>query len=93
MKDVEQTVLRLFAEKLCVRPVEIPLDAHIVRDLGATSLDEVEMILVLEDEFQIEVPDEYASQIGTVQDLIEAINERLMLASRYADGSNVPINR
>jgi acyl carrier protein len=85
MRDVERTVRRLIAEKLSVSAAEIPLDAHVERDLGATSLDGVEMILTLEEEYHIEVPDERAAEIKTVRDLIEALDEGLMFASRSAE--------
>lgn len=73
---IEDKVRKLIAEKLDVDISEVVLDASLIDDLGADSLAIVELIMTMEEEFDIEVPDEDAEQLATVRDAINYINEK-----------------
>ncbi len=75
--SVEDKVKRIIAERLEIDPGDISLDAEFISDLGADSLDIVELLMSLEDEFDLEISDEEAEQIKTVKDAVDYINERL----------------
>ncbi len=71
MSDIEQRVKKIVAEQLGVAEAEIKLESSFVDDLGADSLDTVELVMALEDEFEIEIPDEQAEKITTVQQAVD----------------------
>ncbi|HSG90649.1 MAG TPA: acyl carrier protein [Pseudomonadales bacterium] len=71
MSSVEERVKKLICEQLGVKEDEVKADASFVEDLGADSLDTVELVMALEEEFETEIPDEEAEKITTVR---EAIN-------------------
>jgi acyl carrier protein len=71
MSSIETQVKSIVAEQLGVKAEEVTNDASFVDDLGADSLDTVELVMALEEEFDTEIPDEDAEKITTVQ---EAIN-------------------
>ena len=71
MSDIEQRVKKIVAEQLGVAEDEIKLKSSFVDDLGADSLDTVELVMALEDEFEIEIPDEQAEKITTVQQAVD----------------------
>lgn len=60
MSDIEQRVKKIVAEQLGVAEADIKIDSSFVDDLGADSLDTVELVMALEDEFEMEIPDEQA---------------------------------
>jgi acyl carrier protein len=76
MSTVEQQVKAIVAEQLGVKQEQVTNDASFVDDLGADSLDTVELVMALEEEFEIEIPDEDAEKITTVHQAIDYINER-----------------
>ena len=76
-KPVERRVIEIIVEQLGVSEEEVALEASFVDDLGADSLDLVELIMALEEEFGLEISDEEAEKIQTVQDVISYINEHI----------------
>ena len=76
MSNIEERVKKIVAEQLGVKE-DIANDASFVDDLGADSLDTVELVMALEEEFECEIPDEEAEKITTVQLEIDYINTNL----------------
>lgn len=76
MSNIEQRVKKIVAEQLGVKD-DIANDSSFVDDLGADSLDTVELVMALEEEFECEIPDEEAERITTVQLAIDYINANL----------------
>lgn len=74
--SIESRVKEIITEQLGVDEKEVVLNASFVDDLGADSLDTVELVMALEEEFDIEIPDEDAEKIITVSDAINYINEK-----------------
>lgn len=74
--DVAERVKKIIVEQLGVDNSEVTPDASFVEDLGADSLDTVELIMVLEEEFGIEIPDEDAEKIVHVKDAVQYIKDR-----------------
>ena len=77
MENIEQRVKKIVAEQLGVIDSAIKIDSSFVDDLGADSLDTVELVMALEEEFECEIPDEEAEKITTVQQAIDYINAHL----------------
>ena len=73
MSSVEDQVRAIIAEQLGIKTDEIKNDASFVDDLGADSLDTVELVMALEEEFETEIPDEQAEKITTVQNAIDYV--------------------
>jgi len=71
--SVEVKIRAIIAEQLGLREEEIKNDSNFVEDLGADSLDIVELIMAMEEEFELEIPDEDAEKILTVQDCIDYV--------------------
>ena len=67
MENIEARVKKIVAEQLGVNEAEVKIDSSFVDDLGADSLDTVELVMALEEEFETEIPDEEAEKITTVQ--------------------------
>ena len=72
--NIEQKVKAIIAENLGVSEEEIKPASSFIEDLGADSLDIVELVMQMEEEFEVEIPDEEAENIKTVQDAINYIN-------------------
>ena len=77
MSSVEERVKKIVAEQLGVKEEEVNTGSSFVEDLGADSLDTVELVMALEEEFETEIPDEEAEKITTVQLAIDYINNNL----------------
>ncbi|MBL6715128.1 MAG: acyl carrier protein [Pseudomonadota bacterium] len=71
--SVEERVKKLICEQLGVKEDEVSDDASFVEDLGADSLDTVELVMALEEEFETEIPDEEAEKITTVREAIDYV--------------------
>jgi len=76
MATVDERVKKIIAEQLGVEEDEVTPEASFVEDLGADSLDTVELVMALEEEFEIEIPDEDAEKILTVGKALEYIKEK-----------------
>jgi acyl carrier protein len=76
-KTVERRVIEIIVEQLGVGEDEVTPEASFIDDLGADSLDLVELIMAMEEEFGLEISDEEAEKIQTVQDVINYINEHI----------------
>jgi acyl carrier protein len=77
MDNIEQRVKKIVAEQLGVNEADIKNESSFVDDLGADSLDTVELVMALEEEFECEIPDEEAEKITTVQQAIDYVNNNL----------------
>ena len=80
VENVEAKVKSIIGEQLGVGESEIRLESSFTDDLGADSLDIVELVMAIEEEFDIEIPDEEAENIKTVKDAIDYINEHMRAA-------------
>ncbi len=77
MSDIEQRVKKIVAEQLGTKEADVKNTTSFVDDLGADSLDTVELVMALEEEFDCEIPDEEAEKITTVQQAVDYINKNL----------------
>lgn len=73
MSTIEERVKKIVVEQLGVKEEEVTLEASFVDDLGADSLDTVELVMLLEEEFDTEIPDDEAEKINTVQAAVDYI--------------------
>ena len=74
MENVEQRVMKIVAEQLGVNESEVKRESSFVDDLGADSLDTVELVMALEEEFDCEIPDEEAEKITTVKQAVDYVS-------------------
>jgi len=72
--SVEERVQKIVCEQLGVSQEEVKLEASFIDDLGADSLDTVELVMAFEEEFEIEIPDEEAEEISTVKNAVDYIS-------------------
>jgi len=77
MADAIERVKAIIAEQLGVKPEEVTPEASFVEDLGADSLDTVELVMALEEEFGIEIPDEDAEKMASVGDAVKYIDDKI----------------
>lgn len=77
MSTIEERVKKIVVEQLGVSEDEVKPESSFVDDLGADSLDTVELVMALEEEFDTEIPDEDAEKISTVQSAIDYINSNV----------------
>lgn len=77
MSTIEERVTKIIVEQLGVKAEDVKLESSFVEDLGADSLDTVELVMALEEEFDTEIPDEEAEKISTVQSAVDYINANL----------------
>lgn len=75
--DVDKHVKDILVDRLRVSPEKVVPDALIVQDLGADSLDQVELVMAVEDYFDIDIPDVDVENIKTVKDLIKYVNDKV----------------
>lgn len=73
MSSIEERVIKIIVEQLGVEEADVKPSASFVEDLGADSLDTVELVMALEEEFETEIPDEEAEKINTVQAAIDYV--------------------
>lgn len=73
MSSIEERVQKIIVEQLGVKPEDVKPAASFVEDLGADSLDTVELVMALEEEFETEIPDEEAEKISTVQAAVDYV--------------------
>jgi acyl carrier protein len=76
MEDIEARVRKIVAEQLGVAEADIKNESSFVEDLGADSLDNVELVMALEEEFETEIPDDDAEKITTVQQAIDYVKQQ-----------------
>ena len=72
-----EKIQKVISERLGVKPEEIKLESSFVDDLGADSLDTVELVMALEEEFEIEIPDEEAEKMNRVADVVSYIESKI----------------
>ncbi|MFC3852981.1 acyl carrier protein [Salinispirillum marinum] len=77
MSTIEERVKKIVCEQLGAKEEDVTPQASFVDDLGADSLDTVELVMALEEEFETEIPDEEAEKLASVQDAIDYINAHL----------------
>ena len=75
MADIEQKVKDIIVEQLGVNEEQVTPDAKFIEDLGADSLDTVELVMAFEEEFEIDVPDEEAEKLQSVGDVINYVEK------------------
>jgi len=75
--EIEERVTRIIVEQLGVKPEEVSPDADFVDDLGADSLDTVELVMAFEEEFNFEISDEEAERMRKVKDVVEYVSKRV----------------
>ena len=76
MAEIEAKVKKIISEQLGVPEADVKLESSFVNDLGADSLDTVELVMALEEAFSVEIPDEDAEKIATVQNAIDYIKAK-----------------
>lgn len=76
-QDILQKVRKIVSEQLSVDMGDVKAESSFANDLGADSLDTVELVMALEEEFDIEIPDEAAEGIGTVQAAVDYIKDKV----------------
>jgi len=75
--DIEQRIKRIIVDQLGVKPEQVTITADLVRDLGVDSLDTVELVMAIEEEFGFEIQDEAAERLKTVGDIVDYVNKKL----------------
>ncbi len=75
-KSIEQRVKDIIVEQLGVKPEQVTPEAKFIEDLGADSLDTVELVMALEEEFGNEIPDEQAEKLQSVNDVIKYVEDQ-----------------
>lgn len=78
MSDIEERIKKIIVEQLNVEEDQVTPTAHFVEDLGADSLDNVEMVMAFETEFEIEIPDEDTEKITNMQEAVAYVQKRAM---------------
>ncbi len=76
MSDIQERIVKVICEQLDVEASQVTAEAHFIDDLGADSLDTVELVMAFEEEFDVEIPDDMAEQIKTVNDVIALVADK-----------------
>ena len=92
MSTVQDRVRKIVVEQLGVKEDELTNDASFVDDLGADSLDTVELVMALEEEFETEIPDEKAEKITTIQEAINYIESNLEDKQMFLGYTEIPVD-
>ncbi|MBD2389515.1 acyl carrier protein [Aphanizomenon flos-aquae NRERC-008] len=79
--DIFEKVKKIVVEQLSVEAEKVTPESNFSNDLGADSLDTVELVMALEEEFEIEIPDEAAEKITTVQETVEYIEKKIVTSA------------
>jgi len=74
--NIDKKIKQIIAEQLSISEEEVASEASFIDDLGADSLDIVELVMAMEEEFEMEIPDEDAEKLLTVQDVIDYVKKR-----------------
>ena len=82
MEDISSKVIRIIADKLGLDKSEVRPDATLTGDLGADSLDTVELMMALEEKFDLEIPDEDAEKLKSVRDAVDYIWDKIQKADK-----------
>jgi acyl carrier protein len=77
MSDILKRLQEIIGEQLAIEPEKVKLNADFVKELGADSLDVIELVMAIEYEFDIDIEDQYASKIATVGDALDHIEKKL----------------
>jgi acyl carrier protein len=77
MSTIQERVMDIVVEQLGLERENLKIESKFVDDLGADSLDTVELVMALEDEFDVEIPDEDAEKIATVKDAVEYVEKHI----------------
>jgi len=80
-KSIGNRIKEIVAEQLALPEEDIKNDSHFIDDLGADSLDIVELIMTMEEEFELEIPDDDAEKMLTIQDVIQYVSSKLSPSS------------
>ncbi len=76
MSDNQKRIIKVICDQLDVEESKVTAEASFIDDLGADSLDTVELVMAFEEEFDIEIPDDMAEQIKTVNDVISLVKDK-----------------
>ena len=77
MKEIQDKIIKIISEQLGKDETEINMNSNFIEDLDADSLDTVELVMALEEEFEIDIPDDAAETIQTFGDAVKFINEKI----------------
>ena len=77
MSEIHEKIKNIIVEQLGVKPEDVKPESSFIDDLGADSLDTVELVMALEESFDTEIPDEEAEKIRTVQDVYDYVNNHV----------------
>jgi len=77
MSDIQKRIVKVICEQLDVEASKVTNEADFLEDLGADSLDTVELVMAFEEEFDVEIPDETAEKIRTVNDVLALVSEKV----------------